>query len=149
MAKDLSNFLITVDRKPIFSTVPSTTPSTEIESPILNLFSTNTKTPEIKFLNKSWAPKATATPNKPRPAIIETTLTPHISNTEADPKIIIMILKARKIQCKRSLDKRSSTFLIRNEIGSTIWWINQKIIMVIKERFRFSINNKDLPSKSK
>jgi len=39
-------------------------PSTNIQSPILNLFSTKTKIPEIKFLNKSCAPKATATPNK-------------------------------------------------------------------------------------
>ena len=65
IAKDLSNFLIVVDLKPIFSTIPSIIPSTNIQSPILNLFSTKTKIPEIKFLNKSCAPKATATPNKP------------------------------------------------------------------------------------
>ena len=53
IAKDLSNFLITVDLKPIFSTIPSIIPSTEIQSPILNLFSTRTRIPEIKFLNKS------------------------------------------------------------------------------------------------
>ena len=43
----------TVDLKPIFSTIPSIIPSTKIQSPILNLFSTNTKIPEIKFLNRS------------------------------------------------------------------------------------------------
>ena len=59
-----------MDLKPIFSTIPSIIPSTAIQSPILNLFSTNTKIPEIKFLNKSCAPRATATPNKPSPAII-------------------------------------------------------------------------------
>ena len=53
MAIDLSNFLITVDLNPIFSTIPSIIPSTKIQSPILNLFSTKTKIPEIKFLNKS------------------------------------------------------------------------------------------------
>ena len=52
IASDLSNFLITVDLNPIFSTTPSITPSTLIQSPILNLFSTNTKIPDIKFLNK-------------------------------------------------------------------------------------------------
>jgi len=50
---DLSNFLITVDLNPIFSTIPSIISSTKIQSPILNLFSTKTKIPEIKFLNKS------------------------------------------------------------------------------------------------
>jgi len=40
VAIDLSNFLITVDLKPILSTIPSITPSTKIQSPILNLFST-------------------------------------------------------------------------------------------------------------
>ena len=53
VAIDLSKFLITVDLKPILSTIPSITPSTKIQSPILNLYSTKTKTPEIKFLNKS------------------------------------------------------------------------------------------------
>ena len=53
IANDLSNFLITVDLNPIFSTTPSITPSTLIQSPILNLFSTKTKIPDIKFLNKS------------------------------------------------------------------------------------------------
>ena len=53
IAIDLSNFLTAVDLKPIFSTIPSITFSTIIQSPTLNLFSTNTKIPEIKFLNKS------------------------------------------------------------------------------------------------
>jgi len=53
IARDLSNFLITVDLNPIFSTIPSIMPSTKIQSPILNLYSTKTKIPEIKFLNKS------------------------------------------------------------------------------------------------
>ena len=53
MANDLSNFLIVVDLKTIFSTIPSMIHSTAIQSPILNLFSTKTKIPEIKFLNKS------------------------------------------------------------------------------------------------
>ena len=55
---DLSNFLIVVDLKPIRSTEPSARPSIDITSPFLNLFSTKTKIPEIKFLNKSWAPNA-------------------------------------------------------------------------------------------
>ena len=51
--KDLSNFLIVVDLKPIRSTEPSARPSIDITSPFLNLFSTKTKIPEIRFLNKS------------------------------------------------------------------------------------------------
>ena len=42
--------------------------------------------PEIKFLNKSWAPKATATPNKPSPAIIGAIFIPQISSVAAKPK---------------------------------------------------------------
>ena len=53
VAIDLSNFLITVDLNPMRSTIPSIIFSTYIQSPILNLFSTKTKTPDIKFLNKS------------------------------------------------------------------------------------------------
>ncbi len=73
-------------------------PSTKIQSPILNLFSTRTKIPEIKFLNKSCAPKATATPNKPSPAIIGPILIPHNSSTAASPKINIKILSDFIIQ---------------------------------------------------
>ncbi len=40
IAIDLSNLRTTVDLKPIFSTIPSIIPSTSIQSPILNLFST-------------------------------------------------------------------------------------------------------------
>ena len=68
-------------------------PSTNIQSPILNLFSTKTKIPEIKFLNKSCAPKATATPNKPSPAIIGPIFIPQSSRTAAKPKIKIKIFK--------------------------------------------------------
>ena len=69
--------------------MPSIIPSTKIQSPILNRFSTNTKIPEIKFLNKSCAPKATATPNKPKPAIIGPIFIPHNSKTAARPSINI------------------------------------------------------------
>ena len=79
----MSNFLIVVDLNPIFSTTPSIIPSTAIQSPILNLFSTKTKIPDIKFLNKSCAPSATATPNRPNPAIIGPIFIPHNSRTEA------------------------------------------------------------------
>ena len=84
---------MTVDLKPIFSTIPSIIPSTTIQSPILNLFSTNTKIPDIRFLNKSWAPSATATPNKPSPAIIGPIFIPHSSKTAAAPNINIKIFK--------------------------------------------------------
>ena len=80
-----------VDLKPIFSTMPSIIPSTKIQSPILNLFSTNTKMPDIRFLNKSCAPSATATPNNPSPAIIGPIFIPHNSKTAAAPNIKINI----------------------------------------------------------
>jgi hypothetical protein len=109
MASDLSNFLIEVDLNPIFSTVPSIIPSTAIQSPILNLFSTNTKIPEIKFLNKSCAPNATATPNNPSPAIIGPIFIPHNSKTAASPKIKIKIFRDLIIHPINSLVK---TYLI-------------------------------------
>jgi len=113
IAIDLSNFLITIDLNPILSTMPSIIFSTIIQSPILNLFSTNTKMPEIKFLNKSCAPSATATPTYPNPAIIGPILIPHNSNTAAAPKIIISIFRALKIQLISSLVKIFSNPLKR------------------------------------
>ena len=53
---------------------------------------------KLKFLNKSCAPKATAIPNKPNPAIIGPIFMPHNSNTAAAPKIIISIFSALSIQ---------------------------------------------------
>ena len=91
IAIDLSNFLTTVDLNPIRSTIPSIISSTIIQSPTLNLFSTNTKIPDIKFLNKSCAPNATATPNKPNPAIIGPIFIPQSSKTAAAPRIKIRI----------------------------------------------------------
>ena len=98
IAIDLSNLRTTVDLKPIFSTIPSIIPSTSIQSPILNLFSTKTNIPEIKFLNKSCAPNATATPNKPRPAIIGPIFIPQSSRTAAKPKIKYDHKKYHKIR---------------------------------------------------
>ena len=130
---DLSNLLIAVDLKPIFSTTPSIIPSITITSPFLNLFSTNTKTPEIRFLNKSWAPRATATPNNPKPAIIGATFIPHISRTAEKPNMNNITFKALIIHSKRSFVKMFSIFLILKKRG----WINlliaQKIIIVNKE----------------
>ena len=74
--------------------MPSIISSTIIQSPTLNLFSTRTNIPEIKFLNKSCAPNATATPNNPNPAMIGPIFIPHNSNTAAEPKIIISIFNA-------------------------------------------------------
>ena len=80
-----SNLLTNVDRKPIFSTTPSTMFSTLIQSPFWNRFSNKIKIPDIRFLNKSWAPKATATLRSPSPAKIGPTFIPHISKTAAAP----------------------------------------------------------------
>ena len=45
--------------------------------------------PDMRFLNKSCAPRATATPNKPSPAITGPTFIFHISRTATIPKKII------------------------------------------------------------
>ncbi len=84
-------------------------PLTKIQSPILNLFSTRTKIPEIKFLNKSCAPNATATPNSPSPAIIGPIFIPHNSSTAASPKIKIKILRDLIIHPINSLVKSLSS----------------------------------------
>ena len=60
--------------------------------------------PEIKFLNKSWAPSATATPNKPKPAMIGPILIPQSSNTAAAPKINIKTFMALIIQLIKSFE---------------------------------------------
>ena len=104
----------------MFSTTPSITPSTLIQSPILNLFSTKTKIPEIRFLNKSCAPNATATPNKPNPAIIGPILIPHNSRTAAAPKIKIRILRDFIIQPINSFVRTLSNPLKIYDIGSII-----------------------------
>ena len=62
----------------------------------------------IDNLNKSWAPNATATPNKPNPAIIGPIFIPHNSKTAAAPKIRISILKALTIQPINSFVKSFS-----------------------------------------
>ena len=59
--------------------------------------------PEIKFLNKSCAPKSTATPNNPNPAMIGPIFIPQSSKTAAAPKIKI----------------KTFIFLIRHYVMST------------------------------
>ena len=74
-----------MDLKSIFSTEPSATPSTLIQSPCLNLFSPIINSPPIKFLKKFCAPKASATENNPRPAMIDAASIPHNSRTLTTP----------------------------------------------------------------
>ena len=100
--------------------MPSIIPSTKIQSPILNLFSTRTKIPEIKFLNKSCAPNATATPNNPNPAIIGPILIPHNSKTAARPSMNINIFNDLIIHPINSLVKILSSPLNTYETGSII-----------------------------
>ena len=83
-----SNLLTSVDLNPICSTTPSTSPDTKITSPTVNLFSINIIMPLIKFLNKSCAPNATATPNNPKPAITGPTLMPHNSRIAANAVVV-------------------------------------------------------------
>ena len=103
---DESNRLINVDRKPIFSTTPSTIFSTLIQSPFWNLFSNRINIPDIRFLNKSCAPSATATLKSPRPASIGPTLMPHSSKTAAAP---ITNIKNFKILTPQSIKSFVST----------------------------------------
>ena len=48
----------------------------------------------MRFLNKSWAPKATATENKPRPATKGPICMPKMSKIMPSPIIQIIILAA-------------------------------------------------------
>ena len=139
VAKDLSNLLTTVDLNPIDSTVPSMTSSTKIQSPTWNLLSTKTKIPEIRFLKRSCAPRATATPNKPKPAIIGPIFIPQSSRTAATPNIKISTFIALIIQLTKSRDIKSPTDFITTESGPIIWWKVQKIKIVIRERLIVSI----------
>ena len=66
--------------------------------------------PEIKFLNKSWAPKATATPNNPKPAITGPIFIPQTSKTATTPKKMIKYLRDLIIQSTRAFDKIFSNF---------------------------------------
>ena len=54
--------------------------------------------PEIKFLNRSCAPNATATPNKPKPAMIGPIFIPQSSSTLTAPNKYITNLRALKTQ---------------------------------------------------
>ena len=76
--------------------------------------------PEIKFLNKSCAPNATATPNKPSPAIIGPILIPQSSSTAARPKIKIKTFIALMIQLIKSLESKPPTDLITADRGPMI-----------------------------
>ena len=100
--------------------MPSIIPSTNIQSPTWNLRSTKTKIPDIKFLNKSCAPSATATPNNPNPAIIGPIFIPHSSSTAAAPKIKIRTLIALIIQLIKSRESKPPTDLITTENGPII-----------------------------
>ena len=102
-----SNLLIRVDLKSIFSTEPSATPSTLIQSPCLNLFSPIINNPPIKFLNKFCAPKANATENKPKPAMIDAASIPHSSNTLTMPIKYNTNFIALKIHALKVGDRKS------------------------------------------
>ena len=105
----LSNLLISVDLKSIFSTSPSATPSTLIQSPCLKRFSPIIKSPPIRFLKKFWAPKARATENNPNPAMIEAASTPHNSSTLTIPIKYARNLKALKIHARKVGERNSYT----------------------------------------
>jgi len=76
---------------------------------------------KIKFLNKSCAPSATATPNSPSPAIIGPILIPQSSKTAANPRIIIKTFRALIIQLTKSLESKSLTDFTTVEKGPIIW----------------------------
>ena len=70
-----------------------------------------TSTPDIKFLKRSWAPRATATPKRPNPAIIGPTFIPHISSTAQKPKIKTNPLRKLVIHSIKSFVKICSMVL--------------------------------------
>ena len=86
--------------------------------------------PEIRFLKRSWAPNATATPKSPKPAIIGPTLIPHNSSTAQKPKIKTIFLKKLVIHSIKSFVKITSRFLTFENNGVIDKLKNQKIVIV-------------------
>ena len=93
--------------------------------------------PDIKFLNKSWAPRATATPKRPKPAITGPIFIPHTSKTATIPKKIIKYFNERTIQRTKALVSIFSSLEKIFEKGIRAWWINQKTNIVAKVLFIF------------
>ena len=91
--------------------------------------------PLIKFLNKSWAPSATATPNKPNPAITGPTLIPHNSKIATAPRTITRIFKPLRVQSTKGFEIFDSKFFITNENGIINWCSSQNIKIVINDLF--------------
>ena len=123
-----------VERRPMCSTVPSTKPSIRIQSPGLNHFSAMTIMPEIRFLNRSLAPNATATLKSPNPAMMVPTLIPQISRIVVTAINIKMISIALISQSIITAVKISSSRLNRNDNGRTIFTKLQKITNTMRER---------------
>ncbi len=134
----LSNRLTSVDRKLIVSTVPSTSPSTLIQSPGLKRFSAITRNPEIRFLNKSCAPKATATPNNPSPARIGPILMPQTSRMVAAPMKINKNRIALTNHSTIGLVKTVSSLLNKNAKGSMVFTKPQKMVNATRDRTKLS-----------
>ena len=83
-------------------------------------FSNKIIIPEIKFLNRSWAPRATTTPNKPSPAITGPIFIPQISRTATVPKKIIKYFKDLIIHKTKALDKMSSNLWKRCQLEKKV-----------------------------
>ena len=82
---EVSNKRTVVDLNPILSTIPWNWPGTSILCPGWNLFSPIINIPDIRFLNKSCAPKAIATEKSPSPAIRGPISIPKMSRIIAKP----------------------------------------------------------------
>ena len=74
-------------------------------------------TPDIKFLNKSWAPRATATPSNPKPAIIGPIFIPQVSKIAAIARKIIKYLNELVIQLTKALDNTFSSLKNKDDKG--------------------------------
>ena len=123
--------MIIVERKPIVSTTPWSWPGTSILSPGWNLFSPIIKIPEIRFLKKSWAPRATATENKPNPATSGPIWIPKSSRIIAIPIIQTITLEDLSSHiCIDSVSQEVDDIAVK--IGCIEFANAEKIVKTIK-----------------
>ena len=67
--------------------------------------------PDMRFLNKSCAPSATATPKRPKPAMTGPILMPQVSRTATVPKKITRYFNERVSHIIKALENRSACLM--------------------------------------
>ena len=138
VTRALSKRRILAALNPISSTMPSTSVDL-IQFPFSNIRSRKIVKPANIFLMRSWAPSATAMPNRPKLPKRAATLNPHSWKTEATPKqtttnFATFTKNPLMVSCMLGLPKRVIVRSSRIDKGSRIRKIPQKIVKAISER---------------